>query len=266
MSHYTVGIVIDKSCGIEELDYYVGSLLGPFDENIEVDQYIDEYRFNYIMTVYKRKEQNREILNEMINDPETFCKQRHMSIEQLEDNKKRLIDRINKTIMVEVNENLEHEDLDMDGNILSTYNPDSKWDWYIIGGRWAGSLVLKTGENVDFARFKDIDYDATYYNENYGFSSEKELVEQYHKDPGFKEYIDSNYINLESFISLDVEKKPFSYAMLIDEKWIEPGRMGMFGISNSGDDDRDRYDKEIVEYLENKKESEDWLVIVDCHI
>ena len=22
------------------------------------------------------------------------------------------------------------------GDLLSTYNPNSKWDWYTIGGRW----------------------------------------------------------------------------------------------------------------------------------
>ena len=27
----------------------------------------------------------------------------------------------------------------------SSYNPDSKWDWYEVGGRWAGSLQLKEG-------------------------------------------------------------------------------------------------------------------------
>ena len=27
----------------------------------------------------------------------------------------------------------------------STYNPDSKWDWYEVGGRWAGTLELKEG-------------------------------------------------------------------------------------------------------------------------
>jgi hypothetical protein len=26
---------------------------------------------------------------------------------------------------------------------FSTYNPDSKWDWYIIGGRWSGFFKLK---------------------------------------------------------------------------------------------------------------------------
>ena len=33
--------------------------------------------------------------------------------------------------------------LDEDENLLSSYNPDSKWDWYSIGGRWDGFLVLK---------------------------------------------------------------------------------------------------------------------------
>ena len=34
--------------------------------------------------------------------------------------------------------------VDKDGNIISTYNPDSKWDWYEIGGRWSGMLLIKT--------------------------------------------------------------------------------------------------------------------------
>lgn len=29
----------------------------------------------------------------------------------------------------------------------STYNPDSKWDWYQLGGRWSGYLKLKEGAN-----------------------------------------------------------------------------------------------------------------------
>ena len=33
------------------------------------------------------------------------------------------------------------------GNELSTYNPNSKWDWYEIGGRWRDILLVK--ENVE---------------------------------------------------------------------------------------------------------------------
>lgn len=29
------------------------------------------------------------------------------------------------------------------GELLSSYNPESRWDWYSIGGRWSGFLPLK---------------------------------------------------------------------------------------------------------------------------
>lgn len=31
---------------------------------------------------------------------------------------------------------------------LSTYNPASKWDWWVVGGRWRGYLILKDGEEA----------------------------------------------------------------------------------------------------------------------
>lgn len=38
----------------------------------------------------------------------------------------------------------EHLHVDENGRAysLSTYNPDSKWDWYSVGGRWAGRFVF----------------------------------------------------------------------------------------------------------------------------
>jgi len=32
---------------------------------------------------------------------------------------------------------------------FSTYNPDSKWDWYLLGGRWSGMIKLKEGKTGD---------------------------------------------------------------------------------------------------------------------
>jgi hypothetical protein len=40
----------------------------------------------------------------------------------------------------------------------STYNPDSKWDWYEVGGRWAEQLIKnKTGQMVDVCSKADLD-------------------------------------------------------------------------------------------------------------
>lgn len=39
-------------------------------------------------------------------------------------------------------------------------NPNKKWDWYVIGGRWSNSLYLKTGASSDSAYKRDIDFDS----------------------------------------------------------------------------------------------------------
>jgi hypothetical protein len=38
-------------------------------------------------------------------------------------------------------------------------NPNAKWDWYEIGGRWSDSLQLKDGTKTNQARFGDIDWE-----------------------------------------------------------------------------------------------------------
>ena len=50
-------------------------------------------------------------------------------------------------------------------NLVTTYNPNSKWDWYSIGGRWDGYIYLKEKDNegnaiqVNQAYFDEIDWE-----------------------------------------------------------------------------------------------------------
>lgn len=44
-----------------------------------------------------------------------------------------------------------------DGDYLYHYNPNGKWDWFEVGGRWKGSLKLYNGQSVDSALVKDVD-------------------------------------------------------------------------------------------------------------
>lgn len=39
-------------------------------------------------------------------------------------------------------------------------NPNKKWDWWVEGGRYAGRLLLKTGEEANTALIGDIDFKA----------------------------------------------------------------------------------------------------------
>lgn len=39
-------------------------------------------------------------------------------------------------------------------------NPNKKWDWWQLGGRWSGKLVLKNGQRADEALAGDVDWSA----------------------------------------------------------------------------------------------------------
>lgn len=119
--------------------------------------------------------------------------------------------------------------LDDEENLLSTYNPDSKWDWYSIGGRWSGFLCTKEKDDegnpirVNQAQFKDIDWD----------------------------YMFENHII------------PFNY-VTEEGEWCEKGEMGWWGITTN-EMEQDDWDDNFKRYL--KLVEDDCLVtVIDFHI
>lgn len=119
--------------------------------------------------------------------------------------------------------------MDKDENLLTTYNPNSKWDWYEVGGRWSGFLVLKE-RNSD--------------------GSIKETNEAYVYE------IDWEYMKENKY-------SPFCF---IDEDgdWHEKGEMGWFGMSFNEQSD-ESWDAEYEDYL---KEVDPYCIVtvVDFHI
>lgn len=57
------------------------------------------------------------------------------------------------------------EEIDEDGNFLTTYNPNSKWDWYTEGGRWRGYLPTIYSYNADNCVVGDVDW-GKYFEHN----------------------------------------------------------------------------------------------------
>lgn len=119
--------------------------------------------------------------------------------------------------------------LDDEENLLSTYNPDSKWDWYSIGGRWSGFLCTKERDDegnpirVNQAQFKDIDWDYM---------------------------IENNII-------------PFNY-VTEDGEWREKGEMGWWGMTTN-EMEQDAWTGNFKNYL--KLVEDDCLVtVIDFHI
>ena len=93
-------------------------------------------------------------------------------------------------------EDYEEDDIDKNGNILSTYNPKSKWDYYGIGGRW------DNGDNViqikDFKLYDDLDDNtiALYKRAWDSFEGKSELSEEDNSAifGGFRMWNDTYYL------------------------------------------------------------------------
>ena len=98
MTHFVALVVAETE---EEIE----ALVAPYDENMEVEGYFVETDVERMVEYAKEKNQSFE----------------------------------NPIDLVEWWEGREGV-VNEDGVIgyMSTYNPDSKWDWYVVGGRWTG--------------------------------------------------------------------------------------------------------------------------------
>jgi hypothetical protein len=52
--------------------------------------------------------------------------------------------------------NYEPNEIGSEGEVYSDSNPNSKWDWYSLGGRWSGLIELNNSKKVDSAIKKNI--------------------------------------------------------------------------------------------------------------
>lgn len=138
MTHFPVGIIVPTD-NLPAIHDFIAVQMAPYDENTEVRPYVS-------YSVEKAKaELERDIrrLEQIIRqqDPE-------YNLEKCRD----LLATLRKTTPVQrYAEYLQHHELfDAQGKPLSTYNLDSKWDWWVIGGRWDGWINGKatSGETV----------------------------------------------------------------------------------------------------------------------
>ena len=161
----------------------------------------------------------------------------------------------------------EEYELGSDG-LIRIPNPQGKWDWWTIGGRWTNELLTKTGEKTNEGKIADLDFslDKKVYEES--LRQWDNLVDG--KDVLFfmsknKEEILKVYKTREDFARVNAIFH--TYAVITpDGEWHEPGEMCWFGITSASV-------KELKEWAENYQDrflthaDPEWMMtIVDCHI
>jgi hypothetical protein len=175
MSHFIVNLILPQDeVTIEKIE----ELLDPYDEGKELEPYIYYYKRDAKKLHQEELSRLKGILDRKDKDykldkcQEQYDKHKIMTAEQYYDY------------------HFEGKKRDKKGNILTTYNPDSKWDWWEIGGRFAGWLLNLAAEKA---------------NNN----------------------IKNNSCPIEK--ALKEKKIPFAL-ILPDGKWVERGSMGWWAV------------------------------------
>lgn len=142
-------------------------------------------------------------------------------------------------------------------------NPNSKWDWYVLGGRYDNYFKLKNGTYTNQSKKSDIDFEGMakeaeekailYWEE--ALSKNLTIGSRYHSYGIKKEDTKESYIK--SFKSIS------TYAVLKDGTWYEKGKTSLLGSTTDGNVQED-WDKEFYKILDSI--SDDTLLSVyDIH-
>lgn len=260
MSHYTVAVI--SRTGTEE---EVAELLAPFDESIEFEPYIhrtkeqiiEDGRKHHEETLKQIQEFKKDKLIDILTSPSYDWYRRVLAAQTPQD-----------FYDIEAYEDM----LGEDGNEYSTYNPNSKWDWWDIGGRWRESLRDYDGNYHDTLRIGNWDYNYICLDKIEEYSRFWEVAvegaEQTEEDK-FRlfykpEYYLKRYGNKSNYIKAMMTFS--TYALLTpDGEWLEPGKMGWFGISGADPADEGKWERNFTSLIDTF-DKDMYITIVDCHI
>ena len=145
MTHF-LGAVVVPNIYKNELEDYLEIALDKFDENKEVPSYVFQTKQEIIERARRINAEFIEVYEECQNKPDLIgTKYSASSVKYAEE---QALLRSNWTDEDFHKFSTSGESLDAEGNLLSTYNQDSKWDWYAVGGRWESLMADRQGESV----------------------------------------------------------------------------------------------------------------------
>lgn len=126
MSHFTVLVLHDADEDIDEI-------LAPFNENATVEPYKDRIDLDGVGKVIAFYAEHPDLQT----DADSGLTPALVSAAQN-------ADLTGQLAVLRAYHDGNEVGIDDDGfYIMTTYNPDSKWDWYVVGGRWGNHFWVK---------------------------------------------------------------------------------------------------------------------------
>lgn len=272
MSHATLTVALPGTLREDEIKAALDAVLERYDEDREVPRYVKHTKAEVIALGRKEIEEYRDgRYAEYLADPAAYeaeCRNdKHLAYISgtAEDGgfPARLTWTDEQVYQYET-QWYAPEDIGPEGEVYSERNPDAKWDWWVIGGRWANYWPVlpqsdpQPVESYDALReFAD---NSERIRPGAG-SSTRTVLDERAARPGQWQDVARKYD-----IDFDhPDLHPATFAFLdSDGEWHEKGLMGWFGMS-SGDKEQDVWNAEY-RALVAKEGDNAWFVLVDFHI
>lgn len=277
MSHFFTLVLVPN--GTEDVEWAVENLLAPFDENLEIDDYQTQC-FCIRNRASRKAEQEADsrfgtidqlrerfaveyVLPEGLNDGESCWLRQQAWTEFIKDFIELREDRT-RELLKSVGPDPECEDCEGTGVVTTRYNPDAKWDWWQIGGRWTGVLTDHDPEtdprNLETCR--SCTGTGVYTNPQDGLSGVCHQCSgsgQSTKWPTQWASYDGDVVPVS-----DLELTEYPEALVTpDGQWHQEAEQGWFGCT-SCDIDYKEWEELVDALLE--KYGDCTAVVVDCHI
>lgn len=148
--------------------------------------------------------------------------------------------------------------------IVKRTNPNAKWDWWSVGGRFSNRLV-GDGRKCDHAQFGSIDLDDMRRAERERRASAVEAaraeVASGKLSEGMARYFYGERVFDPGYID---REQAWTFAVLKDGKWLQRGEMGWFGIVTNEEAPEDWDEAYRIVLASIRPDQHVW--IVDCHI
>jgi len=265
MSHYTVAVFTkSKEQSIDEL-------LAPYDENILVAPYVKK---NKAQLIQGEKDELKDVFldsySEWKNDPKGYeLKNRKWGyIDFLKSIPERM-EWTDEQLYQEAIRFYDKKDLTPEGDLISTYNPKSKWDWWVIGGRWNGLLIPKVKKNpkkpqsCNAAYVTDIDFEAMKQRDEAKIEPYEEAMKTSHLK---ESYMRERFPTEDEYIKRSTAFSTYA-AITPDGVWHAKGEMGWWGMSSETSAEDRAWDLGYQErFIKSALENNWYMTIVDCHI
>ena len=270
MSHFVVGVITHRGADYD----YLEEMLAPYDENCDV-----EFRD----TEQEHFQEYREGSVEMYRTPDGDLISRWSKLIPTEpDEESPWMKKFNipeDWVKIDVPYTViyptfidylkAYEDIDETGKCGYWYNPNAKWDWWVIGGRWDGYF---DGANTINVKDYDTSIDLESYNKHLQMWEEWENGKEFSIDEDYelgmykRDYIKNFYSSARIYAR--IKALPWMRAVITpDGEWHEVGEMGAFGCSDeTGEDARHWADNFVKDFILPYSNGEYEITVVDCHI